>query len=148
MRTARTPKKREKFLAALSELGHVTLACKAVGIGRTQAYEWRKRDAAFSKGWDEAIDVATELLEIECRRRAAVGTEETVYHRGLACGTIRKYSDLLLIFLLKAMKPEKYRDSYEHFHNVPSVSGAEEARKRVAAKLDCLAAQIAQPDGH
>jgi len=33
-----------------------------------------------------------------------------VFHQGKVCGGIRKYSDTLLIFLLKAAYPEKYRE--------------------------------------
>ncbi|WP_162148545.1 hypothetical protein [Asticcacaulis sp. AC402] len=35
---------------------------------------------------------------------------EPVYHLGKTVGAIRKYSDTLAIFLLKAHAPEKYRE--------------------------------------
>ena len=38
--------------------------------------------------------------------------------KGQAGGTVREYSDTLLIFLLKGMKPEKYRERYQVDHNV------------------------------
>ena len=34
-----------------------------------------------------------------------------LYYRGKVCGTFRKYSDLLLMFLMKAKMPQ-YRDSW------------------------------------
>ncbi len=40
------------------------------------------------------------------------GVDGTCLFRGCQCGAIRKYSDALLIFLLKAARPEKYRESW------------------------------------
>jgi hypothetical protein len=57
--------------------------------------------------------VRVELLETEMRRRAPVGWDEPVFHAGKVVGHIRKFSDTLLIFALKAERPEKYRDHYE-----------------------------------
>ena len=36
-----------------------------------------------------------------------------MYYKGEVVGTIRKYSDTLLIFLLKGALPEVYRERYE-----------------------------------
>lgn len=35
------------------------------------------------------------------------------WHKGQPGGYVREYSDVLLIFLLKGLKPEKYRDRLE-----------------------------------
>ena len=40
------------------------------------------------------------------------GVEETVWHRGVAVGTVRRYSDQLLMFLLRAHQPALYREKY------------------------------------
>jgi hypothetical protein len=37
-----------------------------------------------------------------------------VFYQGQMCATVRKYSDTLLIFLLKGRKPERYREQVEH----------------------------------
>ena len=59
----------------------------------------------------EAAEVeATEVLEREAWHRATEGREEAVWFNGKRVGTVRKPSDLLLIFLLKAKKPEIYRE--------------------------------------
>ena len=52
-------------------------------------------------------------MEREAARRAYHGVEEPVFHKGEVCGSIRKYSDTLMIFLLKARRPEVYRDMQE-----------------------------------
>ncbi len=51
-------------------------------------------------------------------RRAFEGVEEPVFHQGKQCGTIRRYSDTLTIFLLKAHRPAKYRERREHIGEV------------------------------
>ena len=37
-----------------------------------------------------------------------------VYYQGKEVGQIRKFSDTLLIFLLKGARPETYRERHEH----------------------------------
>jgi hypothetical protein len=37
-----------------------------------------------------------------------------VFYQGQQFATVRKYSDTLLIFLLKGRKPERYRERVEH----------------------------------
>lgn len=124
MRTERTPKKgtrastqadpeakKTRFIAALSKSGVIGTACKYARFGRTTAYKWRDEDETFKKLWDEALEDSTDLLEEEARRRAHDGTLKPVYQGGECVGHIREYSDLLIIFLLKARRPEKYRET-------------------------------------
>ena len=102
------------FLEHFAEYGNVTAAAKAIGIERNTVYQWQERDEQFVAAFREAEIKATEVLEVEARRRAVEGVEsETpIYFRGEPVGSIVKteYSDTLLIFLLKARRPEKYRD--------------------------------------
>jgi hypothetical protein len=110
-RTKRTPKKARQFIESLVQTGgNVARACKATAIGRTAVYAWRNDDEEFAQAWDEAVEAGLDELEQEARRRAVEGTLEPRFYKGIECGHIRKYSDTLLIFLLKAGRPEKYRD--------------------------------------
>lgn len=110
-RTTRTPKKESDFIASLRATGgNVSRSCEAVGFPRRTVYEWRDADETFAKAWDEAVEFGTDELEEEARRRAFAGVDEPVFYQGEECGTIRKYSDTLLIFLLKGRKPDKYRE--------------------------------------
>ena len=55
--------------------------------------------------------MASEVLIDEATRRAVDGVEEPVdFYKGKAGGTVNRYSDNLLMFLIKAKRPE-YRDS-------------------------------------
>ena len=109
--TKLTPKKREKFLTELRRTGNVTLSARVVGTTRFTVYGWRDRDAAFAAAWDEAVEEAADLLEAEARRRAHDGVEEPVFYQGDVVGHVKKYSDVLLMFLLKGIRPEKYREN-------------------------------------
>ena len=53
----------------------------------------------FAQAWEEAIEQAVDILEAEAWQRA------------------RKKSDILMIFLLKAHKPEKYREKVSLHHS-------------------------------
>lgn len=107
--TLRTQENYEKFLAKLQETANVSESCAAIGIGRTTAYEWKASDAGFSRAWDQALECGLDALEAEARRRAFQGVEEPVFYRGEICGYVRKYSDSLIMFLLKAYR-HQFRD--------------------------------------
>ncbi len=99
------------FLKWLSVKGNVVAACDKAKVNRPWAYEVRELNADFATAWDEALAEATERMEMEARRRAVDGVLEPVFQGGGKVGTVRKYSDTLLIFLLKAHAPTKYRDN-------------------------------------
>jgi len=103
-------RKARLFLQELRQNGgFVGKACEAVKVSKQSVYAWRKRHSIFAGAWDRLVDLATEDLEAEARRRAYDGVEEPVFYQGEVCGHIRKFSDNLLMFTLKARKPE-YRD--------------------------------------
>lgn len=90
-----TTAKEDKFIAALARGLSVTAAAKAARIGRTTCYERRAEDPDFKARWEDARDVSVEELE------------EIAYKRA------RASSDTMLIFLLKARKPEIYKDRHD-----------------------------------
>ncbi len=81
------------FLAALENTGSVTAAAEAAKMGRSMVYQHRRQDEAFAALWDQALDAAADTLEDEARKRAFGG------------------SDVLLMFLLKGIRPQKWRES-------------------------------------
>ena len=119
-----TFKKRTAFLSALAEYGNVTQAAKKAGVNRVYLYEVKAEDKAFKKEWEKAARYGALRLEDEARRRAIEGWEEPVWHKGMECGTVRKYSDTLLIVLLKAHHPEKYaeRNKTEHSGTIATMT--------------------------
>jgi hypothetical protein len=121
--TARTVRTVEKgdwkvpFLAELARTGVVLTACKKARIGRTTAYKIRDEDEEFAAAWDAALDDAADEMEEEAHRRAVKGVLKPVYQGGKKVGSIREYSDTLLIFLLKGAKPEKFRERADVRHS-------------------------------
>lgn len=103
------------FLKALAECGNVSAAAKSVGVARQVVYALRKRDAEFAAAWKEAAAIGAEGLEDEARRRAYEGTLEPRTVAGQAVD-VRRFSDTLLIFLLKGAMPEKYADRQKVEH--------------------------------
>lgn len=91
----------------------IEAACLQAGHTRSVHASWLKRDAEYAKDFEEARKWRSEVLEDEAYRRAKVGTERPVYYCGKKCGSVQEYSDTLLIFLLKAANPAKYRDNYK-----------------------------------
>ncbi len=116
-----TPKKKSKkieqgnkstFLTSLAHTCNVSKAAEAAGVSRTCVYEWRKADPAFATEWEHARRVGAEALEDEAVRRAYEGVEEPIFFQGAQAGIVRRYSDTLLIFLLKGALPEKYAERH------------------------------------
>lgn len=101
------------FLESLMATCNVTESAKAARVGRVTAYDHRKRHPDFAKAWDEAKAIGADTLEDEAVRRARDGWDEPVFYKGEETGTVRKFSDTLLIFLLKGAKPDTYRERHE-----------------------------------
>lgn len=119
------------FLRELARSGNVSKSATKAKIERTTAYLLRKSDAGFAAAWEEACEIATELMEEEARRRACDGTLKPVFHQGIECGRVREYSDGLLIFLLKARRPNVYRDNSRVEH-----TGADGGAIKVKGEYD------------
>jgi len=108
--TKLTPEKAARFLEVLADTANVTKAAKTIRMARAYLYQLKAKDKRFCAAWNEAVKHGTAALEDEAARRAMEGTLKPVFYKGEKCGTIREYSDTLLIFLLKARDPEKYTD--------------------------------------
>jgi hypothetical protein len=90
MRTIRTAKRRTAFLAMLREGVGIGEAATALGCSRRAMYDWRDGDEAFRVEWDDAAEVATELIESKLYQQAKDGNL------------------LAQIFWLKAHRPDRY----------------------------------------
>ncbi len=109
-------KRKTTMLAAYVKHGTVFHASKAANVPRRTHYDWLKADPVYADAFKDAADAVADRLEKEAMRRASQGWLEPVYHRGQVVGHVRKFSDLLLIFMLKALRPEKYRERFDHQH--------------------------------
>jgi hypothetical protein len=100
------------FLTALAATGNVTEAAKLAGVSRMTAWRHKTSDTDFAERFAEAEQQAMDLLEKEAWRRATEGVDEPVFYKGEKCGTIKRYSDNVLMFLLRGGRPEKYRERF------------------------------------
>lgn len=126
------PEEWDRFFAKLAERGNVTEACAVSGVSRTIAHEYIRGefpdefDEAARKLWSERLrdarEQAADRLEAEAFRRAVDGVDEPQIGRvgkdqdGILKnqdGTpvvLKRYSDGLLTLLLKANRPDKFKD--------------------------------------
>lgn len=102
--------KRQAFLEALRDSANVSASARATGVERWKWYRLRRADPGFAAEWLDALEIGIDALEDEAMRRALEGGEEPVFYQGKIVGRVRKYSDTLLMFMLKSSRPERYRD--------------------------------------
>lgn len=112
-RTKLTPEKRQAFLDVLRQCANVSEAARSIAVTRQRIYELRDEDADFAAAWADAVEEGVDKLEREMWRRAVEGTDEPVFYQGVECGSIKRYSDTLAIFLAKGHRPEKYKERTE-----------------------------------
>ena len=89
-------RRKEKFLAALEMCGTIRGSCGVAGIARTTYHGWIADDQEFAKEFDRARIMFAESLE----ELALARVRNPDKNRG---------SDLLLVTLLNANMPSKYR---------------------------------------
>ena len=91
-----TTEKKRVFLQAMRDTGgNVSRSAEIVGVSRQNAYQWRDYDRQFALDWDDCLEFGTEHLE------------EKLYARACEVDTTAA------IFLLKARRPDKYRETYK-----------------------------------
>lgn len=109
------PQRFNKFLQAdfieyMRKCGHIAHACEACGISRECYRKTYNKFPEFAKKVDEAKEFYIEAMEIEADKRARDGVDTPVYYKGKRIDVKREYSDSLLMFRLKGLKPDMYRE--------------------------------------
>lgn len=109
--------KQRRFLAAYRETATITGAARASGVDHKSHYRWRRECPAYAAAFDQTRHEAADVLEEEARRRAVEGVRAVRFGRdgeplidpetGEPYVEVR-YSDRLLMVLLKANCPEKF----------------------------------------
>ena len=134
---------KQLFLDALSRSGIIASACTAAGITRQTANNWRKADQDFDVAYDGAMRDAADLLEEEARRRAYEGVSTLkIVGTGDNAREVyeTRYSDQLMLALLKAKKPDEFADRTKAEISNPDSTlrpeNAEQSAVRLAAILE------------
>jgi hypothetical protein len=113
----RTKRDRQrKFLRAFRRVGTIARACELTRISRVLAHHWVNTDSSFARRFAEARATVVERLESSAYERAMSGNTS------------------LTMFMLKAMRPEVYRDKYEDLVDEEELNTAiERELERMAA---------------
>lgn len=123
---------RPLFLRLLRSSGNLRITAESVGITTRMVRNAMRRDSSFAALVGDAIEDHTSLLEREAVRRAMNG------------------SDLLLMFMLKARDPEKYREKTTinggSTINVKAYVGFSPDEWDRSAVVDSTATQVALDD--
>lgn len=101
------------FLEALAEWPNVSRAARTAGVTRQTAYNHRDEFEDFAAAWDNALETGLDRWEEEAARRAFEGVNKPVIYQGEITDTYLEYSDTLAITMLKAHRPDKYRERSE-----------------------------------
>lgn len=137
-------KKQVTFLRALGKHGVVKVACKAAGISRQTFKNWRDNDPEFAAQLPDAEEDRNDTLEYAAYSQAVEGIPSYVVSQGHIVykekpvldehgnpkldkdGRViftrtepiieRKYAPSVLITLLKANMPEKYKERVSNEH--------------------------------
>ena len=73
--------KRNVLEALEKSFGIVTTACKTVGVGRTQFYQWLKDDEVFRKQVDDLQNVTLDMAESQLHKQILGGnTTATIFY--------------------------------------------------------------------
>lgn len=125
--------KKEAFLKSYKVTGNVTLSARDIKVHRSTIYKWLESDHNFKEKYENAQQEALDLIEQEAIRRATTGVEKIKFYKGkpimvpvlkddgtpvldknnnpvMRPYTEHEYSDTLMIFMLKSLRPEKYRE--------------------------------------
>ncbi len=123
---------RSAFLAALCKFPNVSKAAKAAQITRNAAYAARQVDPEFAQQWEDAWQEGIEHIEEVALQRAT---------------RAKNASDTLLIFMLKGLKPEVYRETFKGELEMYGKGGGPIEYADVREKLiSRFVAELAAPD--
>lgn len=114
---AQSARAKHAFLESYRQWANISYACEQAHVPRRNIYEWQEHDPEFLAAFRLAGEAATERLEKEAWRRGVEGSPytRTSYWHGEPVGTDAKieYSDQLLMLLLRARKPDTYREKLD-----------------------------------
>lgn len=117
------------FLDALARGYTITSACRLAQVHHKTAYEHKNGDEEFAEAWRTAYESGTDGFVDEAARRAVVGDDIPQFFKGQPILTpvdpknpdgpkqvfvITQRSDFLLDRILRARRPQEFRDRVEH----------------------------------
>ena len=117
--------------------GNITRACELCKVTRPAVYTKRDAEPEFAVRLALAVEEGSNVMMDEARRRAVEGVEEKVYWQGNAIDVKSTYSDALIQFMLRGLKPEIFKDrtSNENINLNVDANKFADLSARLAGKL-------------
>jgi hypothetical protein len=137
-------KRRQTFLAVLSQTANVKRAAERAKMSLPSAYDLKKRDPAFAAAWRAALETGYSELELSLIRQSIEGSEriervEIGAERALKyVKTVRSYPFAVAMWLLRAHRAEvlAQREAEGRQHQDEDVGA------RVRAHMDLVRARL------
>lgn len=140
----RYPELRRLFLTHLARFGSLAAAATHIRCSVAMVKAYAERNRQFAEHMDDAINEHRGKIEQAIYERAIEGVEEPKFGNGGQIGTVRKYSDQLLLAYAKRHIPE-YREgdvnrtevnvqgtvSHEHAVDLKQLSGEQRSALRL-----------------
>ena len=162
---------KKRFLEAFSQHGVISRACQHVRtnrkatLDRSRHYKWLSEDPQYREAFIQADAAFTESLIGEAITRARDGKPKPIIWQGQLMGrwvdkagktvkeddpkalkfiplTVQEYSDVLLMFLIKAKRPE-YREN--HREALPPAADGAKSADEMFAQAEARAAAAQAP---
>ena len=102
-----------RYLKEVALVGTVSAGCKAAHVDRLHVLAWRRDDPEFVVAEEHARETLIDSMEAEAFRRGVKGVQKPIYQGGVLAGYVTEYSDLLLQLMLRANRPDKYREKQD-----------------------------------
>ncbi|MGE0179698.1 MAG: hypothetical protein AB7O91_07760 [Sphingomonas sp.] len=108
-----TPQRQRDFIAALADSACVAEAARAAGMTTRSCYRLRRESPQFAAAWEAALAHGARHLVDLAFDRAIHGSDEPVFDsEGHRVGRRLRQNDRLLMFLLRAYLPERFRHAH------------------------------------
>jgi hypothetical protein len=119
-----THPKKWAFLAAFVLCGRPVHAATQAKIDVRSHFWWMQNDQAYAQAFGQAEQMAADMAEDKAFRRGIEGVAEGVWYKGERVGTETKYSDTVLLAILNAGKPQKYKYRVDQTHDMSPAMAA------------------------
>lgn len=125
------------FLKAYAQTANITKAAEAAKIDRALHYRWLDKSEKYRAAFLEAERQAGDYLESVAVERATEGVLEPVFYQGRAVSAVRRYSDGVMMTLLRGFKPKRFSQKTE-------ISGPDGGPIEIVQRLNAARARMNQ----
>lgn len=141
-----TPELQNRFFENLAKTGNPTLSAKIIGFSPSLMYFFKRSNPDFYSAWNQALMEYSDGLLEEVDRRGREGVEKPIYQCGWLVGHVKEYSDNLLMFRVKGLRPE-YATQQNIIKNAEGEAFKIEATSMSDEQLDKRLAELGRKIG-